>query len=129
MRPTASQNTKHIRKQIGSALWLFAAFACLTPADWNGNSPMWVASGNPLADVDLAESLQVSTGTIATWRRRLRAAGLITWLVAPGCGRVFFISALNGVVENARESKSAEKPAASKTERVAEASAPQRWAQ
>jgi len=98
MKPAISQIPKHIRKQIGSALWLFALLAHFTPAEWTGDTSAWVASGNVISDAELAERLEVSSSAIATWRRRLHKTGLLGWLVSPGNGRAFFITAVNQVL-------------------------------
>jgi hypothetical protein len=78
-------------------MWLMIFLAASTP-DWTGDAPAYVAAGNIISDRDLADRLQVSIGTVASWRRRLRKAHLLDWLVRPGVGRVFIISALNKVL-------------------------------
>ena len=88
------RDASQIRKQIGPALWLFVLLARSVPVEWTGDAAVYVAGGKVIADAELAEHLGVSQGTIAEWRRRLRAAGLIGWLVAPGQGRAFWIAAL-----------------------------------
>jgi transcriptional regulator with XRE-family HTH domain len=94
----ASQNPKTFREQIGPAVWLLALLAYFTPADWNGDASVYVAGGNVVTDAELAERLKVSQGTIARWRRRLRAAGVLVWLVAPGKGRAYWIADVNRVL-------------------------------
>ena len=95
MTPATSRNSKSVRKQIGPAVWLLAVLVRFTPADWKEDEPTYVAGGNVVSDADLGELLEVSTQTIATWRRRLRKTGLIGWLILPGQGRVFWVAALN----------------------------------
>lgn len=98
MTDASSQNSKTFREQIGPAIWLFALLTRFTPADWTGDESAWIAAGNAISDPELSERLQVSLPTIATWRRRLHKAGLLGWLVAPGIGRVFFLTAVNQVL-------------------------------
>jgi len=95
MTPATSQIPKNLRERIGPAVWLLAILVRFTSADWNGDEPAYVASGNVMSDSELAEHLGVSERTISSWRRRLRRAGLIGWLSAPGQGRVFWIAPLN----------------------------------
>jgi hypothetical protein len=77
-----------------------------------------------LTDADLAEALEVSTGTISAWRRKLRAAGFITWLVAPGGGgRVFRMAAVSDEIANVKEPKPEKEPETVETESA------QRWVQ
>lgn len=83
------------RKQLGQAVWLFCLFAHFVPENWSGNEPVVVAGGNVITDRDIAERLDVTCCTVADWRRRLRRAGLLTWLVSPGVGRVYFLQAIN----------------------------------
>jgi transcriptional regulator with XRE-family HTH domain len=86
MTPSTSQSPKQIRKQLGPAVWLLALFVRFAPADWTGGAPAYAAGGNVVSDAQLAERLEVSQGTISQWRRRLRSAILIGWLVAPRQG-------------------------------------------
>jgi hypothetical protein len=110
MNPATSQSPKEIRKKIGPAVWLLALLWDSMPADWTGNTFLYVAGGNVISDAEFAERLEVSQRTIAKWRSRLRAAGMIGWLVAQGRGRVFWIAAGNR--GKAAELKAAEqKPA------------------
>lgn len=111
MIPATSQNSKTFREHIGPAVWLLALLACSTPAGWSGDSPVYVAGGNVVTDAELAERLGVSKETIARWCRRLRAAGVIGWLVAPKQGRVFWIGAVNHIFAAHGEGKPFEKPA------------------
>jgi hypothetical protein len=83
------------RQKIGSALWLLIFLAAYTPENWTGDAPAYIAGGNIVSDGELADRLQITLGTLASWRRRLRRAGLLDWLVRPGVGRVYIISALN----------------------------------
>jgi hypothetical protein len=96
MRPATSQSPKHIRKRVGPAVWLLALLWDSMPADWAGDTFLYVAGGNVISDAEFAERLEVSQRTIAKWRSRLRAAGMIGWLVAQGRGRVFWIAAGKG---------------------------------
>lgn len=84
-----------LRRRVGPAVWLLALFAAYTPADWTGDAPAYVAGGNIIPDGELADRLQITPGTLANWRRRLRKATLLDWLVRPGVGRVYIIGALN----------------------------------
>ena len=112
------------RKRIGSAVWLLVLFANLMPTDWAASAGARVADGTPLTDADLAEALEVSTGTISAWRRKLRAAGFITWLVAPdGGGRAFRMAAVSDEIANVKEPKPEKKPETVETESA------QRWVQ
>jgi hypothetical protein len=43
MTPATSQS---LRKQIGSAIWLFALLGYLAPADWTGDTAVYIANGN-----------------------------------------------------------------------------------
>jgi hypothetical protein len=83
----------NLRKQVGSALWLLVLLAAHVPKEWDGNSTVYVGGGNVISDAELAERLQVSPLTLAGWRRRLRKAQLIDWLLKPGIGRVYLITA------------------------------------
>ncbi|PYU22169.1 MAG: hypothetical protein DMG32_18965 [Acidobacteria bacterium] len=87
-----------LRRRVGPAVWLLAFFAAYTPAGWTGDTPAYIAQGNIISDGELADRLQISIGTLASWRRRLRKAHLLDWLVRPGVGRVYIISALNKVL-------------------------------
>jgi hypothetical protein len=68
---------KNLRKQIGSAVWLFAVLSHFTPAEWTGEGAAWIADCNAIADGELAERLGVSCATVASWRLKLRKFGLI----------------------------------------------------
>jgi transcriptional regulator with XRE-family HTH domain len=134
MKPATSQSPKNIRKQVGPAVWLLALFVCFAPADWTGDAPVHVARGNVVTDAELAERLGVSQRTIAKWCRRLRAAGLIGWLVAPREGRVFWIGAVNrifGIHSEVKpsEQKPAGEPGAVDTDTPPAVPAGQRWVQ
>jgi hypothetical protein len=89
---------RKLRRLVGPAVWLLILLAAYTPADWTGDAAVYAASGNIIGDPELAEALQVTPGIIARWRRRLRKAELLDWLVKPGIGRVFIIRALNKVL-------------------------------
>lgn len=89
---------RKLRRLVGPAVWLLILLAAYTPADWTGDAAVYAASGNVIGDQELAEVLQVTAGIIARWRRRLRKAELLDWLVKPGIGRVFIIRALNKVL-------------------------------
>jgi hypothetical protein len=92
----SSQTPNNIRKKVGPAVWLLALLWDSMPADWTGDTFLSVASGNVISDAEFAERLEVSQRTIAKWRSRLPAAGVIGWLVARGQGR--------GVLDRRRES-------------------------
>jgi len=68
--------------------------------------------------------LGVSQGTISTWRRRLRAAGVIGWLVAPGKGRAYWIADVNrvlgvhGAAKTAEQKPTSEDATAFRTEAI-----------
>lgn len=112
------------RKRIGSAVWLLVLFANFIPPDSDASVGAWVAGGTPLTDADLSQALEVSTGTISKWRRKLRKAGFITWLVAPGGGgRAFRMAALSNEMPHVEESKATKAPETVKTESA------QRWVQ
>src|ERR1700730_14513693 len=82
---------RNLRRLVGPAAWLFVFLAAHTPEGWIGDAPTWVAGGNIISDGELAERLQISLGTLANWRRRLRRAGLLDWLVRLGVGRAYII--------------------------------------
>ena len=82
----------NLHKQVGPALWLLVLLAAHTPKGWEGSSSVYVADGNVISDAELAERLQVSPQTLGRWRRRLRKAQSIDWLVKPGVGRVYIIT-------------------------------------
>jgi hypothetical protein len=85
------------RKEIGSGLWLLCLLAHYTPDDWDGTTAVYVAGGSVISDRELSERLQVSSGTVRTWRCRLRKANLLRWTVEIGVGRVFIISAVKAL--------------------------------
>jgi len=106
----------NLRKQVGEALWLLVLLSVYTPADWDGNSSVWVAGGNIISNAELADRLQVSPRILAEWRRRLRNAQLIDWLLKPGIGRVYVITATNrlfseGQIPAARQAPAVNPPA------------------
>jgi hypothetical protein len=93
------------RKQIGNAIWLYRLLVQFAPENWTG-APTYVAGGRVISDAELEATLEVKPRTISVWRRKLKAAGLLDWLLKPGEGRVYVIVAV------AEESKFAEsKPA------------------
>jgi hypothetical protein len=55
-----------IRKEIGSAIWLFVAYADMAGKGWSAS------------DDDLARALGTSTFTILRWKIRLIESGLIS---------------------------------------------------
>jgi len=112
MTSATSQTPKNLRKHIGSAVWLLGLLMRFTPADWTGDAPAWVAARNVVSDAELAERLEVSQETIARWRCRLRAAGVIGWHVAPGQGRAFWVCAVNHIFGVHGEPKSVESKSA-----------------
>jgi hypothetical protein len=63
------------------------------PIDWTDEKPVYVSGSCTVADVDLADLLNVSLETIARWRRTLRALGLIGWLSDGQKGRLFWVAA------------------------------------
>lgn len=96
--PTESKLTqramdyKERRRLIGNSVWLLVLLARYTPSDWDGRQPVWISGGNAIGDRELADLLGgVSVRTLATWRRRLRKAGVLRWLIAPEGGRVFIL--------------------------------------
>src|SRR5580692_3760453 len=89
----SSQTPNNIRKKVGPAVWLLVLLWDSMPADWTGDTFLYAADGNVISDAEFAERLEVSQRTIAKWRSRLRAAGMIGWLVAQGQGWVFWIAA------------------------------------
>jgi hypothetical protein len=118
MTPATSQSPKQIRKKIGPAMWLLVLLWDSMPAGWTGDTFLYAAGGNVISDAEFAERLEVSQRTIAKWRSRLRAAGMIGWLVAQGRGRVFWIAALNqgkaGEVKAVQQKPALTIPAASR---------------
>jgi hypothetical protein len=107
--------SKQIRKQIGSALWLWELLVNLVPCTWDGKSYVFVAGGQPLSDKQIGVWLDAKVSTIAAWRRRLRAAALLDWTIKPGVGRVYVVSPLVG-----RDFFNSERPQAiAETERPA----------
>jgi hypothetical protein len=127
--PTPTQ----IRKQIGPAFWLLALLGRFAPAEWSGDTAVYVAGGNIITDAELAERLEVSERTISNWRSRLRAAGVIGWLIAPRKGRVFWIAALNSALGTLGELKPGEQQASTETAANTEAASSEplasRWLQ
>ena len=115
-----------IRRLIGPAV-LLGLFQRFVPNDWNGDVAVYVANGNVVPDGELAGLLEVSRQTIANWRCRLRAAGLIGWLVMPGQGRVFWLNAVNQVLAPLAELKT--EPRAVKAEALAEMPVSSGWVQ
>jgi hypothetical protein len=93
---TSPQNHASFRKQIGSALWLWELLVMLIPATWEGKSYVFVAGGQTLSDIQLGIWLGAKVSTIAAWRRKLKTAGLLDWIVRPGVGRVYIASPLVG---------------------------------
>jgi hypothetical protein len=92
MDPTDFRN---LRRRVGPAMWLLVFLAAYTPEGWTGDASAYIARGNIISDGELADCLQVTRGTLSRWRLRLRRAHLLDWLVRPGVGRVYIISALN----------------------------------
>jgi hypothetical protein len=86
---------RSLHRLVGSAILLLALFAAYAPADWTGDVPVYVAGGNVISDGELTERLHIALGTLATYRRRLRRAHLLDWLLRPGVGRVYIIGALD----------------------------------
>lgn len=95
-RATSPQHQASFRMQIGSALWLWELMVNLVPDTWDGKSHVFVAGGQVLSDRQLAIWLDAKVSTIAAWRRRLRAVGILDWSVKPGAGRVYVVSPLVG---------------------------------
>ena len=55
-----------------------------------------IFGGKALTDAELSEWLEASRRVVAAWRRRLRKADLIGWMMFPGQqGRVFWIGPVN----------------------------------
>lgn len=107
MKAKAPQPQASLRKRIGPALWLWELLVNLISGTWDGKSYVFVAGGQVLSDVQLGIWLDAKPNTIAAWRRRLKAAGLIDWTIKPGVGRVYIASPLAG-----REFFQGEKPQA-----------------
>ncbi len=130
MTPATSQAPRSIRKQIGPTWCLLALLCRFAPAEWNGDGAAWVAGGAVIADAELAERLGASLRTIATWRRRLRKLGLLGWYVAPGVGRVFWVAAVNRMLEPFGEPKPVEQKTAEESGNARTAVTPAlRWVQ
>lgn len=91
------------RKQIGNAIWLYRLLVQFAPEDWAGDAT-YVAGGRIISDAVLGARLNAKPRTISTWRRKLKAAGMLDWLLKPGEGRVYVIASV------AEESKPAETP-------------------
>lgn len=89
---------RNLRCRVGPAVWLLILLAAYTPEGWTGDSAVYAADGNVICDQELADVLQVTPGIIARWRRRLRKAELLDWLLKPGIGRVFILRAVNKVI-------------------------------
>jgi hypothetical protein len=86
---------RDLRRLVGPAAWLFVFLAAHTPEGWIGDAPTYVAGGNIISDAELVERMQITLGTLASWRRRLRKAHLLDWLLRLGVGRVYIIGPLN----------------------------------
>lgn len=56
MTPRPSEVPKHIRKQIGEAIWLLLGLLRGTPPDWSGETAAWVRQAAPVADSEFAEN-------------------------------------------------------------------------
>jgi hypothetical protein len=87
----------NLRKQIGPALSLLLLFWLHTPDGWNGLDQVPVAGGNVISDEELAAWLDAKPSTVEAWRRRLRKAGLLDWLVKPGMGRQLFVKGFHQI--------------------------------
>ena len=96
MTPATSQSPKNFRQQIGSALWFWELMVNLVPDTWDGKCHVFVAGGQVLSDRQLGIWLDAKVSTIAAWRGRLRAVGILDWSVKPGAGRVYVVSPLVG---------------------------------
>jgi hypothetical protein len=83
---------RNLRKEAGSAIWLFELLLSFTPATWGRDCDLLIPG--IVSDKQLAIWLGVKLRTIETWRRRLRAAGLIDWTLRPGVGRMYALAAL-----------------------------------
>src|SRR5712692_10754348 len=112
-----TRDASNFRERVGSAVWLLLLLANFTAQEWGGDAPPGAAGGNVVTDAELAMHLGVSEGTISKWRSKLRAAGVIGWLVAPRQGRAYWVKGVNsalgsGVAEReAPEEKPAKDPA------------------
>ena len=65
-RHKSIRTLSEIRKEIGSAIWLFVAYADMAGKGWSAS------------DDDLARALGTSTFTILRWKIRLVESGLIS---------------------------------------------------
>jgi hypothetical protein len=88
---------RKLSRLLGPAVWLLILLSAYTEC-WSGDSAVYAAAGNIIGDQELADALQVAPGIIARWRRRLKKAELLDWLVKPGVGRVFILRAVNTVI-------------------------------
>lgn len=104
MTPATSQNLAKFRKQVGEAIYLLLLLADFTPPAWDGQTPTWVAGGNIVSDIELSARLGVSQKAISTWRSKLRATGVIGWLVSPGNGRAYWVGGVNAALAAAQRS-------------------------
>lgn len=93
--PLGGAGARDRRKQVGRAIWLLAFLGLFSPDTWDGMQRVVVAGGNVISDSELADRLQVTASTISCWRRRLKRAGLLDWLVSRGNGRVLFLRGMS----------------------------------
>lgn len=92
------QPAGYFRKQIGPAFWLLGLLTCYAAGEPKWDSFITVNNGNAFTDNELASMLEVSATTVANWRTRLRAAGLLTWDSARNGGRVFQVRSVTKIL-------------------------------
>jgi hypothetical protein len=102
-----------LRVQFGQAAFLLLYFMGCAPVDWNGEAPAYVADGCLISDASLAERLNVNPRRLSAWRKQLRDAGKLDWMLKPGVGRVYILAAL---VDSKPESKLPSTPTATHAE-------------
>lgn len=79
------------RKRIGTAFWLLSLLCGGAPDEWNWSLPIFVGGGVSITDAELGQRLGVRPRTIAAWRRKLRALGILRWMSEPGVAGRYFI--------------------------------------
>jgi hypothetical protein len=105
----------NLRKEIGPAVWLLVLLWLYTPEKWDGVEWAAISNGDVVSDKGLGALLDAQPVTVASWRRRLKRAGLLDWLVKPGVGRQLFVKGFHqifGAHPAAEQPAAAAKPAA-----------------
>jgi hypothetical protein len=110
-----------LRTQLGQAAFLLLHLMGCAPLDWNGETPAYVADGRMINDLALAEHLNVKHRRLSAWRKQLRDAGKLDWMLKPGIGRAYILAAL---VDSKPESKLPPTPTAAQAEKPKKLSSP-----